>query len=48
MNIGEEVDVAPGVFVGDGVLVLGAGVVSIHNNQKYFSCIYRTLTKWQY
>ena len=31
MNIG-EVGGAPGVSVGDGVLVLGAGVVSIHIN----------------
>ena len=30
MNI--EVDVVPGVIVGDGVLVLGAGIVSIHIN----------------
>ena len=29
MNIG-EVGSVPGVFVGDGVLVLGSGVVSIH------------------
>ena len=31
MNIG-EVDVVPGVSVGDDVLVLGVGVISIHTN----------------
>ena len=30
MSTGEEVDVVPGVIVGDGVLVLGARVVSKH------------------